>query len=473
MKHKKLVIPALLFCLFISFASAQDQALEQAVETINHEDVYNFCRTLASPEFEGRYPSHQGYHAAAKWAAANFTEWGLKPISEEVGFLQPYPCPITFQDEAAMTLIFPEREVELEVESEFLPYLTSGSGSGEVEVVFAGWGVSAPEAGYDDFANIDVKGKFVMFFSGSPRSDDPRLREWLSRNRSSAINTAREKGAVGILSISTKEPIVSPGGRSYLEDFCNVRISDKVADMLLEEKGVTSVQLKQNLTNFQAPISFPLGAKVKYRLKSRHISDGMSYNIVGYVEGSDPELKKECFYMFAHFDHFGPHYGRMFYGANDNASGSAVVMQLAKAFGQLPKKPKRSMVFVLFTAEELGLGTSYFTNDLPAQFTKIDGVFNYDMVGVGDYVNLNLNAQPAGFKELVEEADKSYKIVRGSQSSGGSSRDYPYLYFASAGGHTRYEFYHRSSDTIYRINPEIMFNISRLSFRSAYPWANR
>lgn len=148
-------------------------------------------------------------------------------------------------------------------------------------------------------------------------------------------------------------------------------------------------------------------------------------------------------------------------------------MELAKTFAQLPEKPKRSVVFVLFTAEEVGLGPAHFTEDLPAQFSRVDGVFNYDMVGVGDQVRFDLSVLPEAFRELVLAADEPLGIVRDSGSSRGSSRDYPYLYFASGGGHTTFEHYHRSSDTIYRINPEIMANIARLSLMSIYPWANR
>ena len=203
----------------------------------------------------------------------------------------------------------------------------------------------------------------------------------------------------------------------------------------------------------------------------------MSYNVVGYVEGSDPRLKKDCLFMFAHLDHAGPHLGRVFYGAHDNASGSAVVMQLAKAFSKLSPKPKRSIAFVLFTAEEIELGTSYFTKRLPSQFEKVDAIFDYDMVGVGDHVGLGLDALPENFRKMLLEADKSIKIVRADtgprRTAAKEGEVIPNLYFASGGGHTRYEDYHRSTDTIYRINPEIMADIARLSFLTAFPWANR
>ncbi|MFC1659987.1 M28 family peptidase [Gemmatimonadota bacterium] len=483
MKACRLALLALFIVSPDALVSAQETAAGRAVKTITHEEVYNFVRTLASPEFEGRYTSHEGHRAAAEWVASNFEEWGLIPYDQKEGFLQPYPSPMTLQDGAEMTLLLPDktdgegtepafREVPLQIESEFLPFLFSASGSGEAEVVFAGWGVSAPELGYDDFANIDVSGKFVLLFRGSPTSDEPRLQEWLSQNRSSFLTTAREKGALGILYVYSREPIAYTG-TDYVEGYSPVLVSETVADLLLEEKGTTFSRLKQDLINFQNPISFPLGAKVRYQVRSRHFPDAMSENVIGYVEGSDPGLRSEVFFLFAHLDHAGSHFGRVFPGAHDNASGSAVVMELAKAFAQMPEKPKRSVAFVLFTAEEVGLGPGHFTDDLPQQFTKVDGVFNYDMVGVGDHVSFDLGSLSGEFRELVLEADESLGIVRESESSRRSGRDYPYLYFASGGGHTAYEHYHRSSDTIYRINPEIMANIARLSFLTLYPWVNR
>ncbi len=483
MKNRRVILLALAATLPFAHASAQDTGAGRAVRTISHEEIYNFVRTLASPEFEGRYTSHEGHRAAAEWVASHFEEWGLKPYGQEEGFLHPYPSPMTLQDEAEMTLLLPDgkaneegessyREVPLELESEFMPFFFSANGSGEAGIVFAGWGVSAPEFGYDDFANIDVNGKFVVLFRGSPSTDDPGFQEWMSQHRSSFLTTAREKGALGILYVYSKEPIAYTGTQ-YVEGYTPFLVGESVVDLLVEQKGTSFSRLKQDLANFQKPISFPLDAKVRYRVRARHFPDAVSQNVIGYVEGSDPDLRNEAFFLFAHMDHAGSHFGRVFPGAHDNASGTAVVMELARTFAQLPEKPKRSVVFVLFTAEEVGLGPSFFTDSLPEQFIKVDGVFNYDMVGVGDHVSFDLGTLPEEFRELVVQADASLGIVRDAEGSRRSARDYPYLYFASSDGYSTYEHYHRSSDNIYRINPEIMANIARLSFLTIFPWVDR
>ena len=277
MKLKKSVVCALLAIAALFFLQAQSGLQVKALGSISPEEVYNFCKTLASPKFAGRYTSHEGFIAAAKWVAQKFKEWGLKPANPKEGFLQPYPCPYTMLDEAEMILLLPEKkgedqkevsykEIKLETESEFMPFLFSDSGSGTADIVFAGWGISAPEQGYDDFANIDVKGKFVLLFRGSPGSDDPGLREWMSKNSPYFIKKAQEKGALGILYIYSKEPIAYTG-KNFIKGFCPFLISEKVADMILQEKSTTFAQLKQELLNFKKPISFPLSSKVRYLVK--------------------------------------------------------------------------------------------------------------------------------------------------------------------------------------------------------------
>jgi Zn-dependent M28 family amino/carboxypeptidase len=152
-------------------------------------------------------------------------------------------------------------------------------------------------------------------------------------------------------------------------------------------------------------------------------------------------------------------------------------MELAKAFSKLGRKPRRSVVFILFTAEEIDLETRYFVKHLPSQFEKVEAIFDYDMVGVGDHVDLRLDTLPENFKKMLRDADQAIKIVRETTEPQRAARkegeDIPNLYFASGGGHSRYEHYHRSTDTIYRINPEIMADIARLSFITAWAWADR
>lgn len=278
------------------------------------------------------------------------------------------------------------------------------------------------------------------------------------------------------------EPIANPNG-DWIEGFTPAIISEKVADMILKERGIKSADLRRDLSTYKKPISFPLQSKISFTVESRHYPEGVGYNIVGYVEGSDPKLKTECLVVGGHFDHCGEHMGFLFAGADDNASGSAVVMAMAKAFASLKKKPTRSVVFVLFGGEEMGLmGSTYFANNLPSQFKKIDSMFNFDMVGEGDGAGCAMSAEPEELKTVLEEANEHVKILKRApriiRGVGVRSSDYAPFFlkgaacisFISNGPHL---YYHLPGDTIYRINPDIMADIARLAFLTGFNWANR
>lgn len=494
MKQNKLL--SLFGLIFISLlltftihAEKLDSHLQRGLDSIQPMDAYNYVKTLCLLQFAGRHTGHEGYTKAAKWAAGKFKEWGLKPISQKEGFLQAYPSPYVVIDKAEMTLHLIEKKSQTQGESsfkkvplkpgnDFLPILYSDSGIHTAGVVFAGWGICAPELGYDDYAGLDVKGKFILCFRGTPDRRDNRFQK--HDHHRFRMKTAKEKGALGLFYIYP-EPIANPNG-DWIEGFTPAIISEKAADMLLAERGIKSSDLRSDLSTYKKPISFPLQSKVSFMVESKHFPEGVGYNVAGYVEGSDPKLKKECLVVGGHFDHCGEHMGFLFAGANDNASGSAVVMEIAQAFASLKTKPKRSVVFVLFGGEEMGLmGSTYFASYFPPQFEKIDSMFNFDMVGEGDGAGCAVSAEPEELKKVLEEADKHINTLRRAgliRGVGVRSSDYAPFYlkgaacisFSSNGPHLSY---HLPGDTIYRINPDIMADIAGLAFLAGYNWADR
>ncbi len=466
-----------------------DPNLSRGLESIKPHDVYDYCKTLALPKYSGRLTGHEGYTEAAKWTASMFKQWGLKPMNEKEGYLQAYSSPYTVIEEAEMRLLLSQmkmgsqkeesfKEIKLKPEADFLPLLFSDSGDHTAEMAFAGWGISAPDLDYDDYAGLDVRGKFVLCFRGTPDRSDERYQE--HDHHRFRMQTAKQKGALGLFYIYP-DPLANPNG-DWIREFTPAIISEKIADRILEEREITSQDLKKDLQTYKKPLSFPLQSKMAFRVQASHSPDALGYNIVGYVEGSDPVLKKECLVIGGHFDHCGKHMGLLFPGANDNASGSAVVMEIAEAFARIRQKPKRSVVFVLFGGEEMGLqGSTYFADHLPSQFTKVDAMFNFDMVGEGDKAGCAVGVKPDELKKVLEQADVSLQILRGIyvvKSVGVRSSDYAPFFqkgaacvsFSSNGPHLHY---HLTDDNIYRINPDIMADIARLAFISAYSWANR
>ena len=181
MKHR-IALAALIVIAAVpvlaSMYQSREKAMEPGLDSIRWQDVYDYCRTMVQPRFAGRYTGHEGYTLAARWAADLFRKWGLKPINKKEGFLQAYPSPYVIVRDAEMTLLFPpekeneteekSKEIPLKPEDDFFPLLYSDSGKTDTDIVFAGWGISAPELGYDDYAGIDVQGKFILCYRGTP-----------------------------------------------------------------------------------------------------------------------------------------------------------------------------------------------------------------------------------------------------------------------------------------------------------------
>lgn len=472
-------------CLHAAGAEIPDQELSGGLDSIRPMDAYNYCKTIASIEHAGRLTGHEGYTRAARWAAAKFKEWGLQPIGpvEIDGYLQAYPSPYTVIDKAAMTLFPGDRTaagkvVKLEPVEDFLPLLYSDSGHHRAPLVFAGWAICAPELNYDDYAGLDVKGKFILCFRGKPDRDNQAFDKYdYHRQR---MKTAKEKGALGIFYIYP-DASANPNG-DWIEDFTPAIITEEIGDIILKEKNLTSTELKKELLETRQPNSFDLHSEIDFEVKSRHFPRGIGYNVVGYIEGTDPQLKRECLVLGGHFDHCGLHMGFHFAGANDNASGSAVVMEIAEAFTRLEVKPKRSVIFVLFGGEELGLqGSNYFADHLPTPFKKVDTMFNFDMVGEGDGTGCGITQGAVALEKALREADRFVHTLRRSRwikRVGVRSSDFAPFFlkgaacisFFSNGPHLHY---HKTGDTIYRINPDMLADVARLAFLTAFDRANR
>jgi hypothetical protein len=476
----------ILFMPFWLSAQKQNQDLERALVTIQPENIYSYCKTLSSARFSGRLTGQLGYRDAAKWAAERFREWKLRPLDEKYGYLQPYPSPYTVVEKAEMVMIIGKEKndspkdvssQEFILGKDFLPCFFSDSGQNTAEVVFVGWGISAPDLGYDDYTGADVRGKFALCLRGAPDDRDRRFDDY--NHLFHRVKNAIDKGALGLL-IVAPEPLANPSSL-WKEGFTHGIISEETADRILSENGATCVQLRKLLTACGKPLSFSLRARIKYTVISRHFPEGIGYNVAAYFEGSDPGLRKECLLIGAHLDHCGLHMGLLYSGADDNASGSSVVLGVAEAFSKLKRKPKRSVLFVLFGGEEMRImGSEYFAGRGLPQFEKMDGMINLDMVGEGDGINCAYGANALNLKDAFERADVERNILRKIEPIEGASQVSDHLPFfrkgvmcivlSSNGPHFGY---HKSGDTIYRINPEIMTDCARLVLRGAYAWADR
>jgi hypothetical protein len=370
-------------------AHAEGDAAEAAMATIRPEAIRADMRFLADDLLEGRGTATRGQEIAAKFMAAQFEQMGLEPAGDNGAYFQNVPFRSGRPDEAktTLTLVRGGREEKLVYRKDFITSADPGRTESSVEapVVFVGDGVTAPEQGYDDYKGIDAKGKIVAMAFQAPHFESSLKAHYSSAEVKEAIAVAH--GAVGMIIIS--DPILEeiyPYSKQTRDlDFPQFRWLDKQGkpnDYFPELKGGAVLSMAETRKLFEGsghtaeevfadvkagkPKSFalPLTAKIHNVTK---LEDVHSPNVVAKLEGSDPNLKSEFVVFSSHSDHLGigqPVNGdRIYNGALDNASGSALLVEIARAFTKRNPRPRRSLLFVSVTGEEAGLlGSDYFAH---------------------------------------------------------------------------------------------------------------
>ncbi|MDR2561850.1 MAG: M20/M25/M40 family metallo-hydrolase [Holophagales bacterium] len=453
-------------------ASAQTTAATQTQKgeaSIRGRDAVATVARLSEKDMAGRLTGQPGFTVAASWTLSQFKALGLK------GQLQQYIQPHSVLDGGKMLASVKEEKLEAEILKDFFPLLFSDSGQASGGSVFVGWGIHAPELGYDDYAGIDAKGKFVVCFRGTPDNDTKWVYHDEHRTR---MKVASQKGALGLIYVYPSV-IAHPNG-DLIPDFFASMISDAYFDKLLAiEEGTTSQELQKQLRETKKPASLNLNAHFDISVKARHFPKAQGYNAVAWLDGSDPELKSECVVIGAHLDGVGDHLGLRFPAAEDNASGSAVVLEIAKAFAKNGKRPKSSVVFALFGSEEQGgQGSAHFVANLPPQFKKMAAFINFDMVGIGTKLNIGMNNQMEQYRELLDSCDDSLSVlgnIRPIRAIGVRSGDIvPFfnkgvpLVSLSSNGPRPPDLYHLPGDTPNLVQADLMEKISKLMFRFAH-----
>jgi hypothetical protein len=483
MKIKHLFLCVWILLLAIHPMRADDA--EDVMKSIKGGHIFEIINVLTSPEMGGRLSGTDGFNRAAKWAGSKYKEWGLKPVYGD-SFLQPFGMAYNEMRETHLTLLFPpdlkvreDRPVikEMTIYKDFCPTLYSGFGHIEAEVVFVGFGLTAPELGWDDYKGISAEGKIVATIRGTPRIKGKDFSAYTERT--AKILNARKHGAAGMIFI---ERAVVSGSGIYVENLPMVMVGTEVAHALFNSKGY-DVQSLITLLQDGHHLSFSTGIRAEINVIGAHHPRATTYNVVGMIEGSDPVLKDEYLIFGAHLDHLGP-WPIIHPGASDNASGSTIVMELAYAFSQLKIKLKRSLVFALFGAEELGLlGSKYMAANLPAYPSKSLMMVNIDVAGVGTGIRVRGGLTYPDLYDLITRVNDDYainpNISAGEISSVGGNSDYaPFLargipaYTNSTRGGQRFGI-HTAADSIYIVTPKVMEDMARLYFMASYQYANK
>ncbi len=453
---------------------------------IRAADLMRTVEWLAAPEMRGRLAGGPGYMDAARGMADRFRALGLAPGGDD-GYFQRLDVEYEEIDSCALALVRPDGTVrELRHGADFLCRGLSGSGEVTAPVVFAGYGVSRPELGYDDYAGLDVRGRVVLALKPDPPFTLDSLGWGESLLPRPRARVAAAHGAKGLLLVAAADPegLTRPIG-SVLEGegpgpagFPSMQVDLPVAEELLAGTGPGLGAVQAAIDSTRRPHSRELGLGVRMGVRARYEERRPSANVVGILEGADPARRDQAVVIGAHLDHVGEQAGLVFPGANDNASGAAAVLALAEALARGGVRPARTVVFALFSSEESGLqGAKRFVARPPVPLERVVAMLNLDCVGVGDSIQLGSGKTSPKLWALARDLDARHDRLSVADTWGGGGADatpfaergVPTLYFASR---FSYRYLHQPGDTPPTLNPRLYEALVRLAYRTAWAAAD-
>jgi hypothetical protein len=509
MKHCWFIVLCLL-PVILGCSGGVDRSLSDGLKAISAEDLTPSMMYLASDSLKGRNTPGPELDSAAAYIARVFARDGLRPIHGD--FAQKFNLSIVSLGEAnSFSLIRKGRETSYELKTDFTPFEMTANRTISGPLVFAGYGITAPEFKYDDYAGIDVKGKIVLVLRHEPGEEDSSsiflgktATEYSNVARKVAI--AREHGAIALLVVTDPLNHASLVPRGFPWPSLSRTIPRDALPMTLgveEEAKIPVIQVGETVVDAlfgglealkkiqgtidttMHPHSFPL-ADVEARVQtSTSIASTPTQNVVAYFEGSDPVLKKQLVVVGAHYDHVG--YKKqhaegedyIYNGADDNASGTVALLGVAAGLGALSERPRRSILLIAFAGEEKGLlGSEYYNRQPLFPLDSTVAMLNMDMVGRNGRDSLHLigTTSSPDLAEIAREENVrvGFVLVDEVLSSGGSDhmsfqkRKVPSLFFHSG----LHPDYHRVSDSPEKIDMVKLANTAKLVFLTAVRLAN-
>jgi hypothetical protein len=490
----------------VLFCGSVAASLQADVRRIDPKTYLDHIKVLASGELEGRGDGSQGLESAAEYIEKHFRAAGLEPAGDSGTFFQPFEMTtgLSIEPGNVVTLNAGRASVTFEIGRDYQLISTSRdtSSAEPLPVVFAGYGINAPAIRYDDYASVDAQGKAVLIFTHEPQENDPRSpfegrTNTLHSTMMRKVEVARNRGAKAIVVIDDpnhrpavdrfrrwlREPQAEEYGlpvfyvsRDRVQRALGTRLNlDTVSDEIDRDLAPKSVALNDiTLTAVDRT------ARVRKRVR----------NVIGILKGSDPAVQGEAVVVGAHYDHLGRSArfsmsqnstGQIHHGADDNASGTAAVIEMAKAAVEARKEFRRSVLFIAFAGEEHGLlGSSHYVNHPTVPLDRTVAMVNLDMVGrAGGRILVDGLANAPSIEDDLKAAETSGAIsmraLRGGPGAGASDdatfllKKIPAINFFS-GFHADY---HRPTDTWEKIDAAGGAAVAHLALRLAQQLANR
>ena len=456
-------------------------------EEFSSQEFLDPIKYLASDKLQGRGDGSRQLDEAARYLAHHFKRFGLKPGGDNGTYLQHFMLTVGAKLGRRNSLSYEAGGTKkaLTVEQDFVPFSFSEAGAFQAPVVFAGYGITAPEFHYDDYKGIDAQGKIVLVLRHEPQENDEKsvfAGKQLTTHAeivNKAIN-AKNHGAVGM--ILANDVGNHPGEPDSLIRFgaligpeemklAALQVKGAVADEWLKPSGQTLEALRQAIDKDLSNHSFALdpSSRLALSVDVERIRKPVA-NVVGLLPGRDGKVAPQAIVVGAHYDHLGlgdqhslapSQIGQIHHGADDNASGTSGLLELADGLAHETPRPAHTLVFVAFAGEETGLlGSSYYTAHPAVPVAQTIAMVNLDMIGrvKNNKLYVGGTGTSPGFKKLVEDADQPVGFELSYSASGYGASDHtsftvrgvPVLFFFS-GLHSDY---HKPSDTWDKIDPE-------------------
>ncbi len=441
-------------------------------------------QALSHPDLLGRQTGTIGGFASAEYVANRFHQLGLTPSGNIPSYnhiFEPWyqiaPVTSSHIEAPAIFEIFSPTvsgeasTVTLQLGSQFLPVLDSPSIKGTTPIVFVGYGISDPARDWDEYEGLDVRNRVVMFLRGKPPSYPLHIQH-IEKER-----IARDKGAVGFITLTG--PVLSRYaarrgmGHQPLAFYTNAKderplsgawISGEVGSEIFQAQGLSLKEIQETLNQKRIVQSRELQTLVNMQWESDK-KTGKLINVLGMIPGSDPVLGQETVILGAHRDHFGEQAGLLFPGADDNASGTALLLELARILKK-GDPPKRTILFASFSGEEQNLlGSSRYVDHPMRQLNKTVAMINVDHVGIGNgQLTVGVSKMPKDVAQLAAEKEglsdkvKVYGFFPGGDHVPFAKAGIPTIAVVTAGKHLHF---HQPSDTADTIQPEMLNTAAR------------
>ncbi len=504
--------------LFFLFVQSICFGQKSGMEKIDTNDLKRHLTFLSSDSLQGRSfgTPVNGLDIAADYLRTNAKKIGLADGADD--YFQDVPIVSSQPDRKNVFLEITNANGNVIFKTDSIIGLPPDSDIdiSNAEIVFAGFGFNDEKTGYNDFETIDIRGKIVMFCIGTPALFQiDEMPHWNNQLETGKVKKAFNAGAVGVILINSpldRENSIYGHIRNWINrvnfnlEFPEKTFHDKnsfvlttsyQADLMLGKSGELK-NLLLNISTSKKSNSFKIEgirANIKAKSKTEHFS---GKNIIGVVEGSDPVLKNECVVFMAHYDHLGiDENGDVFNGADDNGSGTVTLLEIAEAFAGLKKKPKRSIVFLWVTGEEVGmLGSQYYAENPLFPVEKTVACINIDMDGrvfeqrdtvwnkspkvVKDFDGLytltndfcpeirKINSAVCQTLGLIPDYSLPTNFLRSSDHFSFHKNGVPILNYSN-GYHADY---HKATDEVLRINFDKMKRVADLSFLVGFEIAN-